>query len=126
MLKELNKQKLQTVLFRHGPKTLKHFGNIIRDSLLGNTALVLFFGEAQYIQTIQPHKTINIVFSIMLKLTFTMIFLWLLITVFFHIRRMTGRITMVTYLLYFAWLLTIQLVLYFSLNNFLHSLHAIH
>lgn len=82
MLKELNKQKLQTVLFRHGPKTLKHFGNIIRDSLLGNTALVLFF--------------------------------------------VTGGIKALTPILYFIWILTIQLVLYFSLNNFLHSLHAIH
>ena len=126
MFKTLNKQKLQTALLRHGPGTLKHFGNIIRDSLLGNTALVLLLGEAQYLQTIQPHKTTAIVFSIILKLTFTIIFSWLLVTVFFHMQKITGKITVITYLLYFIWLLTIQLVLYFSLNNFLHSLPAVH
>lgn len=126
MFEILNKQKLQIALLRHGPETLKHFGNIIRDSLLGNTTLVLLFGEAQYLQTIPHHKTIATIFSVILKLTFTMIFSWLLITVFFHMRKITGKTTAITYCLYFTWILTIQLVLYFSLNNFLHSLPAIH
>lgn len=121
-----NKQRLQTALLRHGPKTLKYFGNIIRDSLLGNTALVLLFGEAEYLQLITSHKVIAVIFSITFKLIFAMILTWLLISVFMHIKKITGKITAVTFLLYFAWILTLQMVLYFSLNNFLHSLPAVH
>lgn len=126
MLSIFNKQRLQTAFFRHGPKTLKYFGNVIRDSLLGNTALVLLFGEAEYLQSIHHHKAIAVIFSIILKMTFAMILTWLLISVFFHIKKITGKITAVTFLLYFPWILTIQIVLYFSLSNFLHSLPAVH
>lgn len=126
MFKTLNKQNLQAEApLRHASKILMNFGNIIRDSLLGNVALVFFAGEIQYLQTILPHKTISIIFFVISKLTLTMILSWLLASIFYHIWKITGKITVMTFLLYFAWFSTLQLVLYFSLNNFLHSLLAI-